>query len=317
MGPSRSGWGEMPIYLPVAEISIELFIPVSLGAVVGMLSGMFGVGGGFLLTPALIFNGVPPAVAVASDSAMLVGTTVSGVITHWRRGNVNLRLAIVLLVGGLTGSYLGVQIFKMMMAIGQIDIMVAILYVVMLCFVGTVMVVESAKKLLTARRQSPAPGAASAAGAGAPLALRAMFTWPAVLGHVAAPLGIGFAVGILSALMGIGGGFIMVPAMIYILGIPTRIVIGTSLLQIVFVTACTAFLQAVENRTVDALLAGLLLVGGVVGVNIGTWLGARLKAEQLRILLALLILAVGGRMAADLLLTPSAVFSVSTNLAGS
>jgi uncharacterized membrane protein YfcA len=299
----------MQIYLPIAEVSVNAFLLLGLGGLVGVLSGMFGVGGGFLMTPLLFFIGIPPAVAVATEANQIVASSFSGALAHLRRKTVDLRMGTVLLVGGLLGAALGVQIFNALKAIGQVDLLVRLSYVVFLGIVGGLMFLES----LRALRRSRSPGAKPARrkhGLAHALPFKMRFRTSGLYISVIPPILVGVLVGILAAIMGVGGGFIMVPAMIYILGMPTKVVVGTSLFQIIFVTAFTTLLHATTNYTVDIVLAVLLLLGGVIGAQIGTRLGARLKAEQLRILLSIMVLAVCGKLALDLLIEPSELYTV-------
>jgi len=303
----------MDIYLPVAEVSLDIFILLGLGAGVGFLSGVFGVGGGFLLTPLLILIGVPAPVAVASSANQLVGASVSGVLAHYRRGNVDFKMGFTLLMGGLAGSVLGVWMFTLFARLGQIELVISLCYVILLGVLGTMMGIESVRTILRQRR----PGAARRRlhrhtwMHGLPLKTR--FRRSQLYISALLPIGLGFGVGVLSAIMGIGGGFLMVPAMIYTLGMPTSMVPGTSLLQIIFVAANVTLLQAYTNHTVDAVLALLLLVGGVVGAQFGTRFGTRLRGEQLRFLMAILVLAVAAKLARDLTLRPSDLFMIPTD----
>jgi uncharacterized membrane protein YfcA len=301
----------MDIYLPIAEVSLDVFLLLGLGAAVGFLSGVFGVGGGFLLTPLLIFIGVPPTVAVASSANQLVGASVSGVLAHWRRGNVDFKMGYVLLVGGLAGSLLGVWIFTLLKRLGQVELTISIGYVLLLGALGFLMMIESVRALLRMHR----PGAARRRlhqhtwmhG----LPLKARFRRSRLYISALLPIGIGFVIGIFSAILGIGGGFIMVPAMIYMLGMPTGVVPGTSLLQIIFVAANVTLLQAFTNHTVDAVLALVLLAGGVIGAQIGSRFGTRLRGEQLRFLLALMVLAVAAKLAFDMAVPPDDLYSIA------
>jgi uncharacterized membrane protein YfcA len=301
----------MDIYLPIAEVSLDVFLLLGLGAAVGFLSGVFGVGGGFLLTPLLIFIGVPPTVAVASSANQLVGASVSGVLAHWRRGNVDFKMGYVLLVGGLAGSLLGVWIFTLLKRLGQVELTISIGYVLLLGVLGFLMMIESVRALLRMHR----PGAARRRlhqhtwmhG----LPLKARFRRSRLYISALLPIGIGFVVGIFSAILGIGGGFVMVPAMIYMLGMPTGVVPGTSLLQIIFVAANVTLLQAFTNHTVDAVLALVLLAGGVIGAQIGSRFGTRLRGEQLRFLLALMVLAVAAKLAFDMAVPPDDLYSIA------
>ncbi|MEX0348740.1 MAG: sulfite exporter TauE/SafE family protein [Paracoccaceae bacterium] len=304
----------MQIYLPIAEVSVNAFLLLGLGGLVGVLSGMFGVGGGFLMTPLLFFIGIPPAVAVATEANQIVASSFSGVLAHFRRRTVDFKMGGVLLVGGLTGAALGVVVFNYLKGLGQVDLLVKLCYVVFLGVVGGLMFIES----LNAIRKSRSAGGAAPAkrrqrGWVHALPLKMRFRTSGLYISAIPPLIVGVFVGILSAIMGVGGGFIMVPAMIYILGMPTKVVVGTSLFQIIFVTAFTTMLHATTNYTVDVVLAVLLLVGGVIGAQIGTQIGTKLKAEQLRVLLAMMVLAVCGKLALDLLLQPAELFSLGTD----
>ncbi len=299
----------MQIYLPIAEVSVNAFLLLGIGGIVGVLSGMFGVGGGFLITPLLFFVGIPPAVAVATAANQVVASSVSGVLAHLKRRTVDFRMGLVLLAGGLVGSAAGVQVFNVLRRAGQVDLLVQLSYVVFLGIIGALMFVESVNALRRSRRGAP-PVRRKHNWVHA-LPLKVKFRTSGLYISVIPPLAVGVFVGLLAAIMGVGGGFVMVPAMIYLLGMPTKVVVGTSLFQIIFVTAFTTLLHATTNYTVDMILAVLLLVGGVIGAQIGTTLGARLKAEQLRILLALLVLAVAGKIALDLLIEPSELYSLA------
>ncbi|MEZ5668438.1 MAG: sulfite exporter TauE/SafE family protein [Alphaproteobacteria bacterium] len=302
----------MQIYLPIAEMSVDVFLLIGIGALIGFLSGMFGVGGGFLMTPLLIFIGIPPAVAVGTQSNQTVATSVAGVVAHWRRGNVDVGMGLVLLVGGLAGSGLGVLLFQALQAIGQIDLVIGITYVIFLGLVGVLMAIESIRAIVRARRPGGSPRRKLHRHVwihGLPFKRR--FRRSKLYISVIPPLGIGFLVGVLAAIMGVGGGFVMVPAMIYLLGMPTLVVVGTSLFQIIFVTANAAFLHAATNQTVDVILAGLLLIGSIGGAQIGTRVGSRLPGEQLRAMLALLVLAVAGKLLYDMVATPQSMFQVT------
>jgi uncharacterized membrane protein YfcA len=283
-----------------------------MGGAVGFLSGLFGVGGGFLLTPLLIFTGVSPAVAVATEANQVVASSVSGVLAHWRRGNVDFKMGAVLLAGGLVGSGAGVWAYSTLREIGQLDLVIAVSYVVFLGVIGSLMLIESGRAILRSRR--PDAGMRKLHQHtwlhGLPLKMR--FRKSKLYISVLLPVAIGFIVGFLSAIMGVGGGFIMVPAMIYLLGMPTIMVIGTSLFQIIFVTANVTFLQAAHNHTVDVVLALILLTGGVVGAQFGSRFAGRLPGEQLRGLLALIVLAVGARIVYGLVTTPADIFSLGS-----
>ena len=300
----------MLIYLPIAEVSVDAFVVFGLGGLVGILSGLFGVGGGFLLTPLLIFAGIPPAVAVATGSNQIAGASLSGVMAHWRRKTVDFRMGFVLLTGGVAGSALGVRVFAYLREIGQVELLVSLSYVLFLGVVGALMMIESVRALRRARHTGrPMQRKRHHWVHGLPLKMR--FRASNLYISAIPPLAVGMLVGVLAAIMGVGGGFIMVPAMIYILGMPTNVVVGTSLFQIMFVTAATTMLHATQNYSVDAVLAVLLLVGGVVGAQIGARLGMRLRAEQLRILLAAMVLLVCGKIAWDLVAPPAELYSIA------
>ncbi|MEM9128808.1 MAG: sulfite exporter TauE/SafE family protein [Pseudomonadota bacterium] len=298
----------MQIYLPIAEVSVNAFLLLGLGGMVGVLSGMFGVGGGFLMTPLLFFIGIPPAVAVATEANQIVASSFSGVLAHLRRKTVDLRMGTVLLIGGLVGAALGVLVFNYLKSLGQVDLLVRLCYVVFLGIIGAMMFVESLKAIR--RTKAGAPPKRKKHNWIHKLPFKMRFRTSGLYISVLPPVLVGVAVGILAAIMGVGGGFIMVPAMIYLLGMPTKVVVGTSLFQIIFVTAFTTLLHATTNFTVDIALAVLLLIGGVVGAQVGTQIGTRLKAEQLRILLAIMVLVVCFKLALDLLLMPSELFSI-------
>ncbi|MBU2868780.1 sulfite exporter TauE/SafE family protein [Pacificibacter marinus] len=300
----------MQIFLPIAEVSVNAFVLLGLGGIVGILSGMFGVGGGFLITPLLFFVGIPPAVAVATSANQIVASSVSGVLAHFKRKTVDLRMGWVLLIGGLIGSAIGMQIFNLLKALGQVDLLVTLCYVVFLGIIGALMLVESIRAL---RRAKGRPGQRRERTKHTwvhNLPFKMKFRASGLYISVIPPVVVGVVVGMLGAIMGVGGGFIMVPAMIYILGMPTKVVIGTSLFQIIFVTAFNTMLHAYTNHTVDMMLALILLVGGVIGAQIGTQIGLRLKAEQLRIMLALLVLIVCLKLGLDLLIPPSELYSI-------
>ncbi len=301
----------MQIYLPIAEISVNAFVLLGLGGAVGFLSGMFGVGGGFLMTPLLIFTGIPPAVAVGTEAVQIVATSMSGVLAHWRRKSVDFKMAGVLLVGGGSGTAVGVIAFSALRAEGQIDLFISLAYVLFLGIIGGLMMIESVRAIRAARAgrsvSARRPGAHGWIH-GLPLKMR--FRRSRLFISAVPPLLIGFFVGVLAAIMGVGGGFIMVPAMIYLLRMPTNVVIGTSLFQIIFVTGLAAIMHATLNQTVDIVLAMLLLVGGVLGAQLGVRVGQRMRGEQLRALLAALVIAVCLRLAWDLVATPEDLFTV-------
>ena len=302
----------MQIYLPIAEVSVNAILLFGLGGLVGVLSGMFGVGGGFLMTPLLFFIGIPPAVAVATEANQIVASSFSGVLAHLRRKAVDLRMGCVLLVGGLIGSAAGVQVFAALRAAGQVDLLVRLCYVVFLGVIGALMLFESMNAIRRARSKQGALPMRRRHGWIHSLPFKVKFRTSGLYLSVIPPLLVGVLVGILAAIMGVGGGFIMVPAMIYLLGMPTKVVVGTSLFQIIFVTGFTTLLHATTNYTVDMLLAVLLLIGGVIGAQVGVRLGVLLKAEQLRILLAVIVLGVCVKLALDLLLMPSDLYSLGS-----
>ena len=302
----------MLIYLPIAEVSVNAFLLLGLGGLVGVLSGMFGVGGGFLMTPLLFFIGIPPAVAVATEANQIVASSFSGVLAHLRRKTVDFKMGTVLMLGGLLGAAIGVLLFNYLKSLGQVDLLVKLCYVVFLGIIGGLMFFESLRAIRRTSRNLAPPKKSRQRGWVQKLPLKIRFRTSGLYISIIPPLIVGVFVGILAAIMGVGGGFIMVPAMIYILGMPTKVVVGTSLYQIIFVTAFTTLLHATTNYTVDVALAVLLLVGGVIGAQIGTQIGTRLKAEQLRILLAIMVLMVCGKLALDLLIQPSELYSIGS-----
>jgi len=299
------------IYLPIAELSVNAFVLLGLGGAVGFLSGMFGVGGGFLMTPLLIFTGIPPAVAVGTEAVQIVATSMSGVLAHWRRKAVDFKMAGVLLAGGAIGSFIGVLIFSALRSEGQIDLFISLAYVVFLGIIGALMMVESVRAIRASRAgKSVAARKPGTHGWIHGLPFKVRFRRSRLYISAIPPLLIGLAVGVLAAIMGVGGGFIMVPAMIYLLRMPTNVVVGTSLFQIMFVTGLAAIMHATLNQTVDIVLAMLLLVGGVLGAQLGVRVGHKLRGEQLRALLALMVIAVCLRLAWDLVATPDDLFTV-------
>jgi len=302
----------MSIYLPIAEININIFLIVFIGMLVGALSGLFGVGGGFLMTPLLIFLGIPPVVAVGSEAPHVLASSVSGVIAHWRKKNVDFKMGFFLLSGGLVGSTVGVNLFKLLKTYGQIDIVIQFLFLIFLVFIGMSMAFESAKTTIKNYRTTSAIRTKLHQHSwihGLPFKLR--FHRSKLYISAIPPILIGFFVGVLSAMMGVGGGFIMIPAMVYILGMSTNVVVGTSLFQIIFVTANSTFFQSYLNQTVDIVLSALMILGGVIGAQIGVRIGTKLKAEYLRGILAILVLLVCAKILTDLILTPSDLFSTS------
>ena len=298
------------VYLPIAEISVNLLVMLGLGAAVGFLSGMFGVGGGFLLTPLLMFSGIPPAIAVATGANQIVGTSVSGTLAQWRRGNVDVRMGFVLIAGGVVGALAGVLLLGLLRQIGQSGLIISLTYVAFLGVIGTLMLWESLRvirKTRSGKSTSPRSGQHNWIH-GLPFKMR----FPQSRLYISAipPLVIGAVAGLLASFLGVGGGFIMVPAMIYLLRMPTNIVIGTSIFQIIFVTAIVTLLHATLNHTLDLLLAFILVAGGVIGGQFGVRAGHRFKGEQLRAMLAVVVLAVALRLLLDLVLKPAELYSL-------
>ena len=304
----------MEIYLPIAQVTQDVFVLLTLGLVMGFLSGMFGVGGGFLLTPLLIFLGVPEPVAVASSANQLIGASLSGVIMHWRRGNVDFKMGTVLVVGGIVGSLAGVQLFGLLRRLGQIDLVISLSYVILLSTLGTMMMIESIGAIIRAAQPGARPRRLHQHSWFHRLPFKMRFRRSKLYISALLPLSLGFAIGVLSAILGIGGGFLVIPAMIYILGMPASVVPGTSLFQTIFITASATILQAVTNQTVDILLALIVLVGSVVGVQYGARFGARMSGEYLRVTLAAVILAVGAKLLFDLTVPPDNVYSVAPRI---
>lgn len=301
----------MQIYLPIAEVSANILTLIGIGGGVGFLSGMFGVGGGFLITPLLFFIGIPPAVAVATGVNQVVASSISGVLAHLRRRTVDLKMGTVLMVGGLLGAGAGIVLFRWLTRLGQIDLVVQLAYVVFLGIVGALMLQEGLRAWARSRRPNPPRRKLHVHTWVHALPLKMKFRVSGLYISVIPPVAVGFGVGVLSAVMGVGGGFIMVPAMIYLLGMPTKVVVGTSLFQIIFVTAFTTVMHAVTSHSVDIMLAMVLILGGVVGAQFGTMIGVKLRAEHLRILLGLLVLAVCAKIALDLLLRPAEIYSIA------
>ncbi len=303
----------MLIYLPVAEVSINAFLLLGLGGLVGILSGMFGVGGGFLMTPLLFFIGIPPVVAVATEANQIVASSFSGVLAHLRRKSVDFKMGTILLTGGLLGAACGVVIFNYLKALGQVDLLIRLCYVAFLGIIGILMFIESVRAVrkshisgdTTPKKHRQRTWIHS-------LPIKMRFRTSGLYISAIPPLLIGVVVGILAAIMGVGGGFIMVPAMIYLLGMPTKVVVGTSLFQIIFVTGFTTLLHATTNYSVDIVLAVLLLIGGVIGAQVGTQVSTYLKAEQLRVLLSVIVIAVCVQLALELLIMPIELFSLES-----
>ena len=301
----------MSIYLPIAEMNVNIILIIFIGMAVGSLSGLFGVVGGFLMTPLLIFMGIPPAVAVGTEAPHVLASSISGSIAHWRRKNIDIKMGVILLIGGVVGSTVGVNIFKLLIGFGQIDLIIKLLFLFFLSFVGISMLFESARTTIKQYRTTSNIRTKMHQHSwihGLPFKMR--FHRSKLYISAIPPFIIGIIVGILSAMMGIGGGFIMIPAMVYILGMSTNVVVGTSLFQIIFVTANSTFFQSYLNQTVDIVLAALMILGGVIGAQIGARLGSSFKAEYLRGALAFIVLTVALKIFLDLTLTPNELFSL-------
>ncbi|MGB3388610.1 MAG: sulfite exporter TauE/SafE family protein [Pseudaminobacter sp.] len=302
----------MGIYLPIAELSANVVVLLAMGAAVGFLSGMFGVGGGFLITPLLIFYNIPPAIAVATGANQVIASSFSGALAHLKRGTLDFKLGTMLLIGGIVGSSAGIYVFSVLRSIGQLDLFISLLYVVLLGTVGTLMMIESMNAIrLSKSGVAPAlkkPGQHNWIHR---LPLKMRFRASKLFVSVIPVLALGAGIGFLSSIMGVGGGFIMVPALIYLLKVPTNVVVGTSLFQIIFVAAYTTIVHSTTNQTVDIVLAFVLMVGGVAGAQYGAKAGQKLRGEQLRALLALLVLAVALRLAFDLFVRPQDIYSLS------
>lgn len=297
----------MNIYLPIAEMSVNIFALLGLGGATGVLSGMFGIGGGFLLTPLLIFIGVPPAVAVATSANQIIASSASGFLAHHKRQNVDFKMGAFLLAGGFLGSTLGVALFRWLRQSGHIDMTISLLYVVFLSAIGIMMANEGLRSFSRARKKT-APADTPRLGQKLPMQIHFPHSKLTTSGWL--PISIGFIIGVMVSLMGVGGGFFLIPAMIYVLGMPTTVVIGTSLFQMIFITANVTFLQAVTTQTVDILLAALLLAGSVIGAQVGSKIGSRLPAERLRALLAAMVLVVALKLVFDLFTPPANIYSV-------
>ncbi len=305
----------MQIYLPIAELSINWLLILGLGTGVGFMSGMFGVGGGFLLTPLLIFAGIPPAVAVGTQANQILASSVSGVMAHWRRGGVDFKMGTVLMAGGVLGSGAGMVLFDYLRSIGHVELLISLSYVLFLGTVGGLMLNESIRAIVRAR-SGAVPVRRRHDDLAHRLPFKMRFRKSRLYISVIPPVAIGFLTGVLSAIMGVGGGFVMVPAMIYLLGMATNVVVGTSLFQIIFVTATVTLLHATTTFTVDVILAALLIVGGVVGAQFGARAGLKLKGEHLRLMLAVVVVAVCLGLAWGLVATPAEMYFVSTLVDG-
>jgi uncharacterized membrane protein YfcA len=300
------------IYLPIAEMSVNALVLLAMGAAVGFLSGMFGVGGGFLITPLLIFYNIPPAIAVATGANQVIASSFSGALAHFKRGTLDFKLGTVLLAGGIVGSTIGIYAFTLLRVLGQLDLFISLLYVVFLGLVGGLMLVES----INAIRRAKGGAAPTLKKPGQHnwihrLPLKMRFRASKLFVSVIPVLALGAAIGFLSSIMGVGGGFIMVPALIYLLKVPTNVVVGTSLFQIIFVAAFSTIIHATTNQTVDIVLAFVLMLGGVAGAQYGAKAGQKLRGEQLRALLGLLVLVVAVRLAFGLFLTPPSLYSLT------
>ena len=307
----------MDIYLPIAEVSVNAPLIVALGALVGFISGLFGIGGGFLMTPILVFIGIPPAVAVGSLSNHVAASSMSSVVAYGRRRAVDWRMGGVLAAGGAAGSIVGVELFRWLRLLGQADLVVALSYLIFLGVIGALMFWESLGAIMRRRRNAPAPARRDRRPPwlyGLPGKMR--FPRSRLYISVIPPIVLGAFVGVLSAIMGVGGGFVLVPAMVYVLRMPAGVVVGTSLFQIIITTAITGVLQAGRNQTVDIVLAILLLAGGVIGAQLGARASTRFRAEELRALLALIVLLVGLRMGLGLFFTPREAFVLMPGTGG-
>jgi uncharacterized protein len=313
----------MRVYLPIAGMSINVLVLLGLGGLVGFLSGLFGVGGGFIMTPLMMMAGIPPSVAAASDSAQIVAGAASGAYAHWRLNNVDFKMGTILLIGGVAGGTVGVQLVKLLRALGNIEFVMKAVYVLMLSTIGAAMFWESLSTLRRARATSGAPAANGVparpqrrASIWTRMPLQVHFSQSNLRTSAIFPFFIAAIVGILAALLGVGGGFIMVPAMIYVIGMPTIVAVGTDLFQIVVTTANVTLQQAITNKNVDLLLAMLLLVGSTVGAQLGARAGRRLRGEQIRILLAIIVLVFAVKFIIDLLVQPENLIGVATSGGG-
>ncbi len=301
----------MSIYLPIAELSVNLFVLLSLGGAVGFLSGMFGLGGGFLMTPLLIFMGIPTNVAVATSANQIVASSISGTIGHWRQGLVDFKMGGVLLIGSFFGSILGIWIFKALVSSGQIETVISILYFILLFSIGLLMLVESSQVIRDRIRKKTVKKKIHYHNWAHKLPFKVRFYKSKLYISIIPPIIIGFVIGVLSATMGIGGAFILIPAMIYFLGMPTSKVIGTSLFQIIFITAIVTLLHTTTTFAVDAVLAFFLIISSVIGAQIGVLAANKLRGEEIRALLAIIVLVVGVKIALDLLVPPEEIFNLS------
>ena len=308
----------MQIYLPIAELPVNIFLILGLGGMGGILAGMFGIGGGFLITPLLIFIGVPPSVAVATSTNQIIASSFSGFLAHLYRNNVDIKMGIFLMIGGVLGADIGVRIFTLLESLGQIDIAISVIYVVFLGFIGTLMAIESSKTIIRQKRSSDGEVSSSHTGKfgswikNANLPMKVEFSKSELEISIFLPIIIGIFAGIMVSLMGIGGGFVMIPAMIYVLGMPTSVVVGTSLFQIVFITSIVTVMHSVNTQSVDIVLAFILIIGGVIGAQFGTVIGLKLPAEKLRGLLAIIVLAVCIKLGSGLFIEPDELFTIKS-----
>lgn len=301
----------MQIYLPIAELPVSIFLILGLGAAVGFISGMFGVGGGFLMTPLLIFIGIPPAVVVATGTAQIAASSLTGSLAYWRRRALDVKLGSVLLAGGLVGTVAGVAFFNSMRRVGQLDLVITLSYIALLGSIGSLMFVESAKALISERRGAAAPSRRAGQHPWyAFLPFRMRFHRSRLYVSVLPLLVLAFTIGFIGSVLGIGGGFLMVPALLYLFRVPTAVVIGTSLFQILFTMMAAVILHAVTNQSVDIILGIILVVGGVFGAQFGARAGKNIRGQQFRLLLALIILAVGVRFGSEIALRPDEPFSL-------
>jgi uncharacterized membrane protein YfcA len=302
----------MYVYLPIAEMSVDAGLILLISAAIGFLSGLVGVGGGFIMTPALIFMGVPPAVAVATESSQITAASVSGVLAHSKRKGVDIRMGLLLTIGGVAGSAIGVWLFARLKALGQVDLLISVFYVFFLGLIGGLMLWESVTALRRRGKGLPPPRRRRfLRGFAHSLPMRMRFPQSGLYISVIPPILIGALAGLLAAIMGVGGGFMMVPAMIYLLRMPASVVIGTSWFNVMIVTALVTVLQAAQSRSVDLVLASLLILGGVIGAQFGVRAGARLKAEELRVLLGLIVLGTGLWLLVGLVATPREFFTLT------
>ncbi|MGA0532239.1 sulfite exporter TauE/SafE family protein [Hansschlegelia sp. KR7-227] len=299
----------MQIYLPIAELPVNVLLVIGMALAVGFISGMFGIGGGFLMTPLLIFIGIPTAVAVASEAPQIAASAFSGMLAYWRRGAIDVKLGLVLLVGGVAGSGLGVWFFNAMRDAGQLEAIIAVAYVVVLGAIGGLMLVESVRTV-SRRGAPPPPRRREGRSVVDRLPLKMRFRRSMIVVSVIPLLALGLFIGFVGAVLGIGGGFLLVPVLVYVFRVPTAVVVGTSLFQILVTMIAATFLHATTNASVDAALAVLLMLGGSIGAQFGVRAGQKMRGEHLRLLLALLLLAVGARFLADLTVRPADPFSV-------